>query len=471
MAVYQVELEDGSSYEVDVEDKPQQKSGLFDSNMMRTALPVAGAVAGDLALRGAGRVSGGILGGMVGGPPGAVIGQQIGGMAAPVLGAMAGQGIRQVGQAFEQGRALPLRKTVGEMAQTAAGAGMAELAPTAAMGAIRTVGRPMLKAAGKVAETVAPFAYIPAQATKRALQRGSQNVLKSEFFSGVPSSLVSHVQTGIKAFSKSASDAFEAGTQSISKGLGLGGRNVDISPALASFRDDLLKSNLVKAQKPTKGFIIPPRMIQEFAEGEPSARKLLIEMERSVRKGQPDILQSQRWIRRIDDLINYGKSGISRLSESSQAALYGLRSSLSELNGKMVPALAKLNSEYAQKIGLLKDVSPRLAEWTAPSTVRKYGARPAEFPSDSMKAINDSLPRKFRFMEELQDYLAGAEFAPTQNALGFHEGFSNLGRMAGRGGIRAAESVARTYKSIKPKLRRAAVGLGTAITAPKRKEE
>ena len=127
-------------------------------------------------------------------------------------------------------------------------------------------------------------------------------------------------------------------------------------------------------------------------------------------------------------MVSYSTKQVAPVSDQFEAAVKGLRRSVSDRLGLDIPSVAKINAKYASDMDIFTGAQPLLAtEQSAASTIRSALNMPNEAKFRALEALDSGLPRGARFLDDAKDYAAGIEFLP-QGAGGVPIG--GLGRRA-----------------------------------------
>ena len=251
----------------------------------------------------------------------------------------------------------------------------------------------------------------------RVLERGRQ-IIKPEYREGAPRSVTKKVQDGVNFFLQKARRDYRTVTPKVKAELE--SKFVNLNPHVAKFRQSLVDADLIDPSgRPLRGLL--PK--GAAAGSDRDARELISILRRieSVgRRTRPGRLggargyvradEIHRTINQIDDAVTYSRRGVNPIGDRAEALLKGLRRDLMDVLGQQVKSLSARNAAYAGKIELYEDVQKKLTNESVAGTVKAMATRSNEFPFPELMEINRKVPKSMRFMDTVQDYLAGREF-------------------------------------------------------------
>lgn len=265
----------------------------------------------------------------------------------------------------------------------------------------------------------------------RVLKRGTQ-IIKPEYRSGAPESVTGKVQRGVTKFLEDARTAWKKATTTLDPKLA--GRYTNQSEPFQAFRQALVDAKIISPSGKAERTFFPTTVAKGSAQASTRLRTVLAKLNRVTKRGgYITAAEAQKAIREIDDIVSYGKKGVNPIGDQEEALLKGLRRSMMERVGKDVPQLAKRNAAYSEALDLYENVQPKVTEPSVANTVKGLATRSNEFPFPQLKKINAKLPRGYKFMDTVEDYLGGRAFANAK-------GIGRLGALltlggAGFGGI------------------------------------
>lgn len=245
--------------------------------------------------------------------------------------------------------------------------------------------------------------------SERVLQRGRQ-IIKPEYREGAPISVTGKVQRGVTKFLEGARTAWKAATKTVEPKLS--SRYTNLTQPAQEFRQALIDAQITSATGKAEKTFFPKTIARGSAQASLHLRKVLATLNRTLKRGgYVTGGEAQKAIHEIDDIVSYARKGVNPIGDQEEALLKQLRRGLMDRVGQDIPGMAKRNAAYTKALDLYESVQPKVTDQTIAGTVKALSTRSNEFPFPQLKQINASVPRGYKFMPTVEDYLAGKAFA------------------------------------------------------------